>query len=166
MGAVGIEYGRREAAGRPRGCPPLAPGFPRGRARGSSLEGSKFPNEGSKFSDFPVSATAWRQQSTAHLSITRRAVFHPGRHHFARLTSGKLCYVPTRPSHERICTQKHTARQWAPSKIDLERPQWRALTLLWPRGNSLIKFRARVRFLTAAIKIFHLNASQRTLFRR
>ena len=32
--------------------------------------------------------------------------------------------------YERICTQKHTARQWAPSETDLERSQWRALPLL------------------------------------
>ena len=47
-------------------------------------------------------------------------------HHFARLTTGKLRYVPFRPRYERICTQKHTDRQWAPSKTDLERQQWRA----------------------------------------
>ena len=51
---------------------------------------------------------------------------YTGRHHFARLTSGKLYYVPFRPRYERICTQKHIDRQWAPSKTDLERPQWRA----------------------------------------
>ena len=51
--------------------------------------------------------------------------------------SGKSRYVPIRPRYERICTQKHTARQWARSKTDLERPQWRALPLLW-RGNSLV----------------------------
>ena len=38
------------------------------------------------------------------ISITRRAVFHPGRCYFARLTSGKSRYVPARPRHERICT--------------------------------------------------------------
>ena len=45
------------------------------------------------------------------ISITRRAEFHPERRHFARLTSGELRYVPIRPRYERICTQKHTARQ-------------------------------------------------------
>ena len=39
-----------------------------------------------------------------HMPITRRAEFHPGRGHFARLNSGKLCYVPTRPGYARICT--------------------------------------------------------------
>ena len=34
-----------------------------------------------------------------------RADFHPGRHHFARLTSGKFRYAPIRPSYERICTR-------------------------------------------------------------
>ena len=82
-----------------------------------------------------------------HLSITRRAVFHPGRCHFARLTSGKSRYVPIRPRYERICTQKHTARQSACSQNDLERPQWRALRAAAAVvvGKPLIKLRARVR---------------------
>ena len=81
------------------------------------------------------------------MSITRRAVFHPGRCHFARLTSGKSCYVPIRPRYERICTQKHTARQSACSQNDLERPQWRALRAAAAVvvGKPLIKLRARVR---------------------
>ena len=54
-----------------------------------------------------------------------------------RLTSGKLRYVPIRPRYERVCTQKHTARQSACSQSDLERPQRRALPLLW-RGDSLV----------------------------
>ena len=73
-----------------------------------------------------VTTTTMAAEVQPHLPITRRAVFHPGRCHFARLTSGKSRYVPIRPRYERICTQKHTARQWAPSKTDLERPQWRA----------------------------------------
>ena len=82
-----------------------------------------------------------------HLSITRRAVFHPWRCYFARLTSGKSRYVPIRPRYERICTQKHTARQSACSQNDLERPQWRALRAAAAVvvGKPLIKLRARVR---------------------
>ena len=57
---------------------------------------------------------------------------HPEGHHFARLTSGKLRCVPFRPRYERICIQKHTDRQWAPSETDLERPQWRARCALPP----------------------------------
>ena len=84
-------------------------------------------------------------------TITPRAAeFHPGRHQLARLTSGKFrYYIPIRPTYERICTQKHTTRQRAPSKTDLERPQWRARCALplpverW--GNSLAKQRARAR---------------------
>ena len=85
----------------------------------------------------------WLIHVQPHLSITRRAVFHPVRCHFARMTSGKSRSVPIRPRYERICTKKHTDRQWAPSKIDLERPQWRvrcgALPLLsgWETVNKI-----------------------------
>ena len=81
------------------------------------------------------------------MSITRRAVFHPGRCHFARLTSGKSRYVPIRPRYERICTQKHTARQSACSQNDLDRPQWRALRAATAVvvGKLLMELRARVR---------------------
>ena len=70
-GAVGIEYGRREAPGGARGCPLLlAPGFPRGRARGSSLEGSDFPRtRGSDLSDFPVHITEKSRSLQYHLTI-------------------------------------------------------------------------------------------------
>ena len=73
----------------------------------------------------------WNLALRSTLCLTRRAVFHPGRCHFARLTS--LGEVMLRPyptfldRYERICTQKHTARQSACSQNDLERPQWRAL---------------------------------------
>ena len=82
----------------------------------------------------------------AHLSITSRAVFHPGRCHFARLTSGKSRYVPIRPRYEHICTKKHTARQSACSQNGLDRPQWRALRAATAVvvGKPLMKLRARV----------------------
>ena len=46
-----------------------------------------------------TSTTVVRRLLQRRLSITRRAVFHPRRRHFARLTSGKLRYVPERGRH-------------------------------------------------------------------
>ena len=67
-----------------------------------------------------------RRNSRNSISDTQSGVPPTGRYHFARFPSGELRCVPIRPGYERICTQKHTDRQWAPSKTDLERPQWRA----------------------------------------
>ena len=96
---------------------PRPPGLPLCRTSGRrrALGGSYWGSEVAIVREAPLEGDSSHEVVHARdvqppISITRRAEFHPGRHHFARLTSGKLRYVPIRPRYNKhIRTQKRTS---------------------------------------------------------